>query len=60
MRCKKYVITNILINNNYALNVLPRYVLDKILIDASHMMSINMIVRDYNKSLRQVVGNIMD
>jgi hypothetical protein len=48
MRCKKYVITNMLLDNSSTLNVLPRYVLDKILVDVSHMMSITVIVKAYN------------
>jgi hypothetical protein len=37
-----------LIDNSYVLNVLPRYVLDKILVDVSHMMLITVIVKAYN------------
>ena len=58
IKCKDCVIAKVLIDNGSALNVLPRHVLDKMHIDASHMKPSTMIARAYNGSPRPIIGNI--
>jgi len=58
VKCKDCVIANVLIDNGYALNVLPRHVLDKMPIDASHMKPGTMTAKAYNRSPRPIIGNI--
>jgi hypothetical protein len=58
VKCKDCVIANVLIDNGSALNVLPRHVLDKMPIDASHMKPSTMTAKAYNRSPRPIIGNI--
>jgi hypothetical protein len=48
----------VLIDNGSDLNVLPRHVLDKMLVDASHMKPSTMTARAYDGSPRPIIGNI--
>jgi hypothetical protein len=52
------VIAKVLIDNGSALNVLPRHVLDKMPVDASHMKPSIMTARAYDRSPRPIIGNI--
>ena len=58
VKCKDCVIAKVLIDNGSALNVLPRHVLDKMPVDASHMKPSTMIARAYDGSPRSIMGNI--
>jgi hypothetical protein len=56
VKCKDCVITKVLIDNGSALKVLPRHVLDKMSVDASHMKPSTMTPRAYNGSPRPIIG----
>jgi len=58
VKCKDYVIAKLLIDNGSALNVLPRHMLDKMSLDASHMKPTTMTARAYDRSPRPIIGNI--
>lgn len=58
VRCKEYIIAKVPIDNGSALNVLPRYILNKIPVDISHMKPNTMTTRAYDGSPRQVIINI--
>jgi len=58
VRCKDYLIGKVLIDNGSALNVLPRHMLDEMLVDPSHMQPSGMTARAYNVLPRQVIGTI--
>jgi hypothetical protein len=58
VKCKDCVIAKVLIDNGSALNVLPRHVLDKMPVDASHMKPSTMTARAYDGSPRPIIGNI--
>jgi hypothetical protein len=55
---KDCLISKVLIDNNSAFNVLPRHMLDEILVDPSYMQPSVMMARAYDSSLRQVIGTI--
>ena len=58
VKCKDCVIAKVLIDNGSALNMLPRHVLDKMPVDASHMKPSTMTARAYDGSPRPIIGNI--
>jgi hypothetical protein len=58
VKCKDCVIAKVLIDNGLTLNVLPRHVLDKMLVDASHMKPSTMTARAYDGLPRPIIGNI--
>jgi hypothetical protein len=49
---KDCLISKVLIDNGSAFNVLPRHMLDEILVDPSHMQPSVMTTRAYDGSLR--------
>jgi hypothetical protein len=58
VKCKDCVIAKVLIDNGSALNMLPRYVLDKMPVDVSHMKPSTMTARAYDGSPRPIIRNI--
>ncbi|XP_073268737.1 uncharacterized protein [Populus alba] len=58
VKCKDCVIAKVLIDNGSSLNVLPRHVLDKMPVDASHMKPSTMTARAYDGSSRPISGSI--
>ena len=58
VRCKDCLIGKVLIDNGSALNMLPRHMLDEMLIDPSYMQPSVMTARVYNGSPRQVIRTI--
>jgi hypothetical protein len=58
VKCKDCVIAKVLMDNGSALNVLPRHVLDKMPVDASHMKPSTMTARAYDGSPRPIIGSI--
>ena len=58
VKYKDCVIAKVLIDNGLTLNVLPRHVLDKMPVDASHMKPSTMTARAYDGSPRPIIGNI--
>jgi hypothetical protein len=55
---KSITIGKVLVDNDSALNVLPKHVLDEMLVDSTHMLPSTMTTRAYDGSLWQVVGTI--
>jgi len=58
VKYKNYLISKVLVDNVSALNVLPRHMLDEMLIDATYMRPGTMTVKAYDGSPRQVIGTI--
>jgi hypothetical protein len=58
VRCKDGTIGKVLVDNNLALNVLPKHVLNDMSIDSMLMLPNTIIVRAYDGSPRQMVGTI--
>jgi len=58
VRCKDCTIDKVLVDNGSTLNVLPKHVLDEMLVDSTHMLPSTMTTRAYDGSLWQVVGTI--
>jgi len=56
VRCKACIIGKVLVDNGSTLNVLPKHVLDKMLVDLTCMLPITMIASAYDGSPRQVWG----
>ena len=56
--CKDILIGKVLIDNGYALNVLPRHMLKEMPIDESHMKPSTLMVRAYDGSSRQIIGTL--
>jgi len=52
VRCKYYLISKVLIDNDSALNVLPRHILDEMPVDPSHMQPSVMTAIAYDGSPR--------
>jgi len=52
VRCKDILIGKILVNNGYALNVLPKHMLKGMSINESHMRPNTMMTRAYDGSSR--------
>jgi len=57
-RCKDCTIGKVLVDNNSALNVLPKHVLDEMSVDSTHILPNTIIVRAYDGFLRQMMGII--
>jgi len=58
VRCQDCTIGKVLVDNSSTLNVLPKYMLDEILIDPTRMLPSTMTARAYDGSPRQVVRTI--
>ncbi|XP_040967144.1 uncharacterized protein [Gossypium hirsutum] len=57
-RCKGYRLSNVLIDNGSALNVLPLSTLNRLPIDSSHMKTCHNVVRALDGTERKVMGRI--
>jgi len=53
-----YVLARVLIDNGSSLNVMPKATLDKLPRERSHMRPSSMIVRAFDGSRREVIGEI--
>lgn len=58
MICKDYVVTKVLTDNGWVLNVLPKHVMDQMPIDASHMKPNTMTARAYDETPKHITGSI--
>jgi hypothetical protein len=58
VRCKDCTIGNVLVDNNLALNVLLKHVLDEMPVDYTYMLPNTMTAKAYDCSPKQVVGAI--
>jgi hypothetical protein len=58
MKCKNCMVAKVLIDNGSILNVLPKHMLDHMLIDTSHIKPNTMTARAYDGTPRLVIGSI--
>ncbi|TYK18657.1 uncharacterized protein E5676_scaffold390G00210 [Cucumis melo var. makuwa] len=58
VKCKDYVIARVLVDNGSALNIMPKSTLLKLPVDMSHIKSSTMVVKAFNGSRREVMGDI--
>ena len=58
VRCQDCIIGKVLVDNSSTLNVLPKHMLDEILLDPTHKLPSTMTAKAYDGYPRQVVGAI--
>ncbi|XP_017979868.1 PREDICTED: uncharacterized protein LOC108662797 [Theobroma cacao] len=58
IKCKDHAMPRVLIDNGSALNVMPRSTLTKLPVDMSYMRTSHMVVRAFDGTTREVVGDI--
>ncbi|KAL2347429.1 hypothetical protein Fmac_001429 [Flemingia macrophylla] len=58
VKCKEYLIAKVLIDNGSSLNVMPKRTLEQVSINGVQMSPSNTIVRTFDGSKREVVGEI--
>ncbi|RDX85140.1 hypothetical protein CR513_33696, partial [Mucuna pruriens] len=58
VKCDDYKITRVLIDNGSSLNVLPKITLDKLCSTSSSLKSSSIIVRAFDRSKREVMGEV--
>jgi len=58
VKCVNYVLARVLIDNGQSLNVMPKTTLDKFPCDGSYLRPSAMIVRAFDESIRNVIGEI--
>ena len=58
MRYKDYTIDKVLLYNSSTLNVLPKYVMDVMVVDSTHIPPNTITVRAYDGSPKQVARTI--
>ncbi|KAL2330665.1 hypothetical protein Fmac_018246 [Flemingia macrophylla] len=58
VKCKEYLIAKVLVDNGSSLNVMPKHTLDQVTIEGIQMLPSNMIVRAFDGSKREVVGEV--
>ncbi|TYK27810.1 uncharacterized protein E5676_scaffold749G00390 [Cucumis melo var. makuwa] len=58
VKCKDYVITRVLVDNGLALNIMPKSTLLKLPVDMSHIKSSTMVMKAFDGSRREVMGDI--
>ncbi|XP_017972561.1 PREDICTED: uncharacterized protein LOC108661171 [Theobroma cacao] len=58
IKCKDHAVPRVLVDNGSALNVMPRSTLTKLPVDVSYMRTNRMVVRAFDGTTREVVGDI--
>ena len=58
VKCQGYMLARVLVDNGSALNVMPKVTLSKLAIEGSHMRPSNTVVRAFDGSRREVMGEI--
>ena len=58
MKCKDYVIVRVLVDNGSDFNIMHKSTLLKLLVDMLHIKSSIMVVRAFDGSRREVLGDI--
>ena len=58
VKCMDYILARVLIDNDSSLNVMPKATLDKLPCERAHIHPSSMIVRAFDGSRREVVGEI--
>ena len=56
--CKSHIMPRALLDNGSSLNVIPMSTLSRLLIDFSYMKKSQMVVRAFDETKREVLGNI--
>ena len=58
VKCLDHIVAKVLIDNGSSLNVMPKSTLDKLPFNASHLRPSSMVVRAFDRSRRDVRGEI--
>nr|KYP36696.1 hypothetical protein KK1_042162 [Cajanus cajan] len=58
VKCANHILARVLIDNGSSLNVMPKSTLDRLPCDGTHMKPSSMIVRAFDGSRREVMGEI--
>ena len=58
LKCKSHIMSRALFNNDSSLNVIPMSTLSRLPIDLSYMKKSHMMVRTFDGTKREVMGNI--
>ncbi|KAL2325870.1 hypothetical protein Fmac_024928 [Flemingia macrophylla] len=58
VKCKEYLIAKVLVDNGSSLNVMPKRTLEQVAIEGLQIRPSNIIVRAFDGSKREVVGEI--
>ena len=58
VKCRDYVLARVLIDNGSSLNVMPKSTLDKISCEGAYLRPSSMVVRAFDGSRREVIGEI--
>ncbi|KAA0043107.1 Gag-pro-like protein [Cucumis melo var. makuwa] len=58
VKCKDYVIARVLVDNGSTLNIMPKSTLLKLPVDMSHIKLSTMVVKAFDGSRREVMGDI--
>jgi hypothetical protein len=58
VKCKGHIVAKVLIDNGSALNVLPKMILDQLPVDVSSVRSSGMVVRAFDGTKREVIGDL--
>jgi len=58
VKCMDYVIARVLVDTGSSLNVMPRSTLARLSVDGSYLKSSSMVVRAFDGSRREVIGEI--
>ena len=58
VKCMNHFISRVLIDNGSSLNVMPKFTLNKLPSDGIHLRSSTMVVKAFDGSKREVVGEV--
>ena len=58
VKCMDHIVAKVLFDNGSSLNIIPKSTLDKLPFNVSHLRPSSMIVRAFDGSCRNVIGEI--
>ena len=58
INCKGYTLPRALLDNGSSMNVIPMATLSRFLVDPSHVRKTHLVVRAFNGTRKEVIGNI--
>ena len=58
VKCMDHIVAKVLVDNGSSLNVMPKSTLNKLPFNVSHLRPSSMIVRDFDDTRRNVIGEI--
>ena len=58
IKCKNYIMPRALLDNGFSLNVIPMFMLSRLPINLSYMKNSQMVVKTFDETKREVLGNI--